>query len=140
MKEIETFVYLRERERVFSNCFIAPFNVKWSEAFHGSVRLCPPCNGLLQLCLQGDILFEWRYVYIICKSYIALIYIENAFACDLEHLELNKIYRIDDIADKVHNFTNNLLWLFNKHAPFFTRKFSKSRRLGWLITSGYSWN
>lgn len=48
-----------------------------------------------------------------------------AFACELEHLELHKIYRIDDIDEKVNYFTSNLLWLFNKHAPFVTRKFSK---------------
>lgn len=48
-----------------------------------------------------------------------------AFHRDLESLPLPAMYHIDDINDKVKFLTCSLLRLFDRHAPFITRKFSK---------------
>lgn len=55
----------------------------------------------------------------------------DAFLYDLEMLSLHTIYRLNGVDEKVDFLTNNLLHLFDLHAPLITRRFSK-RPAPWL--------
>lgn len=51
----------------------------------------------------------------------------QSFSYDLITAPLHYLFKIEDIDNKVEFFNNQLLNLFDKHAPFITRRFTKPR-------------